>query len=236
MIRPMKSPSHPFQAWLTTMRRSLDLIEKYQNIDIENLRLEFACASRQLQLGWPLIAHLKTQTGYSPPSTGKTYPNPVPGQPNLQSPSSDNDSSRPALTETEQKMRFLGFCTHAQQQIFTACSHQGIPLLNKHDGKWKSLTYEKILDLFIRVAQLDHRKHLLANPTKWSYITIAPKLFAKSICILTDSPHEMIFAENLSFLSARLEEALGLLNDMQKIKWQGKTLPPANPTYRGISY
>ena len=61
MTRPMKSPPHLFQAWITSLKRSLDRIESYENIDIDNLRLEFACANQQLQLGWPLVAHLKIQ-------------------------------------------------------------------------------------------------------------------------------------------------------------------------------
>lgn len=208
----MKSPPHLLQIWLASMRHSLNLIENYENVDIDNLRLEFTCAIRQLRLGWPLIAYLKTQS-ISPPS-----------------PILVDDSIHPTLTEQEQEDRFSEFCTHAQQQIFTACSHQKIPIQNKHVGKWRSPTYEELLNLFIEVGQLNHRKHLLTNPAMWSDLAIAPKLFAKSVCILTDSPHEMTFAENLSFLSARLEEALGLLNDMQKIKWQGKILPPARPS------
>src|SRR5271157_2267259 len=61
MTHPIEYPPHPAQTWLATMRHSLDRIENYESIHIHDLRLEFACAYRQLRLGWPLIALLKAQ-------------------------------------------------------------------------------------------------------------------------------------------------------------------------------
>ena len=188
MTLPMKSPPHPFQAWITAMRRSLDLIENYKNVDIDNLRLEFACANQQLQLGWPLIAHLKAQ------------------QPSI----ADQELQKLATTKAwyEKNDRFDQFVNYALNRIRLAVfmdNRQMNPIPSR-----TSVNLRELLDLLIDHGRLDKRQHLLKNPPGWEHFKTAPMLFAKSMCILTKSPHTYLSGGGLSFLLTQLERALKL--------------------------
>ena len=73
-----------------------------------------------------------------------------------------------------------------------------------------SLDLKEILNLLIDHGHLHKRQHLLKNPPKWERLKIAPMLFAKSVCILTESPHTYLSDGGLSFLLTNLERALKL--------------------------
>ena len=190
MIRPMKSPSHPFQAWIDAMRRSLNLIENYRNIDIDNLRLEFACASRQLQLGWPLIAHLKAAQ-----------------QPSI----ADQELQKLIANKAwyEEDNRFDRFVAHSLTRIRLAASRDNEQVTSL-PPKTSSPNLKELLNLLIKIGHLNRRAHLLKNPPGWERFEIAPMLFTKSVCILTGSPHTYLAYDGLSFLLTQLEKALKL--------------------------
>jgi len=210
----MKSPSHPFQAWIDAMRRSLNLIENYRIIDIDNLRLEFVCAIRQLQLGWPLIAHLKSQQIAGPTDRNSPIP------------SSHPSTTHPhVLTEEEE---FREFCILAQERIIKACNYQHHP---SNCMLKPPINLNDLLAVLVTVGHLKPRLSSLRNPDGWEKFRIAPKLFAKSVCILTNSPHDMTEVSGLSFLLTRLEEALEQMPP-HSIQWNCKTLPPARPEHK----
>ena len=224
MIYSKEIPAHPLQIWLSDMRHSLDLIEGYENISTSDLRLEFEGARRMLRFGWPLISLLKNQE--APSAMSPTFPR--------------DAIIHQDLTEQEQTKRFHEFCILARQRIIRACFRQSEHGL-RHPARSmvhlsgfhkiptrKPVTYAELLSLFIRAGNLSNRSHLVMNPAGWSSFKIAPKLFAKSVCLLTLSPHDMTEIPGLSFLLARLEEALGLY-PLHSITWQGKPLPPARP-------
>ena len=196
---------HPVQAWLRAMQYFLDRAGEYRHTPIEDLRTEFVCASRQLRLGWSLISLLKSQ------ETHPTQPDPV------------NDVWRENSTKERQAEEFNTFWSLAQERILRACRHQKIPFRQPMDLK-------KLLSLFIKAGKLDNRCSLLMNPLGWQNYKIAPMLFAKSVCLLTLSPHDMTEMSGLSFLLTRLEEALGLMPP--GIQWNGKSLPRAKPERR----
>jgi hypothetical protein len=200
-----ENPIHPVQAWLRLMHQFLERVGNYKSIPLDNLQMEFTCAIRQLKLGWPLISHLKSLETPTP------TPSPVD---HFRSP------PRQEMTELEQTKPYYDFWTLAQVQILRACQIKNLSFK-------QPMTIKKLLNLFIKVGHLDSRCGQLKNPPRWENFKTAPMLFAKSVCILTNSPHDMTEVSGLSFLLTRLEEALGLMPP--GITWRGRSLPLAAP-------
>ena len=181
--------NHMMGIWIETLEASFRRLKRFvvgeEKPPLDDVRREFKLGVATLLVGWQMIKEHE-----APPEDGNT--------------AVDQNASTSCWWGNSK--RFEKFAELATELV--ARSRQ------RHQGIYKNanLSLVQCLDHVAKLVPPSRRK-TIHNPDDWETMSIAPQLFAKSMCILAGADHHMLGTKNqanLSFLLSRLETTLKL--------------------------